>query len=152
MSANKVIIIFVIIFLIFSALVLFQFNKKSNTFQTSQVTIHGTVFRAELAKTNEEQQIGLSKKISLLENEGMLFLFEKPRYQSFWTKGMQFPIDILFIKDNKIVSLVENASPIAENQNTPLYTADVPVDEVLEINGGLAKKYGIKIGDTVDMK
>ena len=45
---------------------------------------------------------GLSERQSLAEDKGMLFLFEKPDHYAFWMKGMEFPLDIIFINGDKI--------------------------------------------------
>jgi uncharacterized protein len=48
-----------------------------------------------VAITDEDQIKGLSIKDQMNENEGMLFVYDKPSRQSFWMKVMRFPIDWL---------------------------------------------------------
>jgi uncharacterized membrane protein (UPF0127 family) len=48
-----------------------------------------------VAITDEDQIKGLSIKDQMNENEGMLFVYDKPSRQSFWMKDMRFPIDWL---------------------------------------------------------
>lgn len=103
-----------------------------------------------LAKTPQQQQIGLSEHKSLPKDQGMLFIFAQADYHPFWMKNMKFPIDILFIKDKKIVTIHENAQPApSTDQNPPLYRPGEPAEKVLEINAGLSKEYEIKVGDEV---
>lgn len=118
-----------------------------------EVTINGRTFQVDIADTPEKREIGLSKKKSLSKNGGMLFLFDQSDYHSFWMKEMQFPIDIIYINNNKIVSVYENVQPPKdENAPLPLYKPTVPSDRVLEINAGLSKEYNIKTGDTAQIK
>jgi uncharacterized protein len=114
------------------------------------VTINDQVFNLEIAKTDVGKQIGLSAKEKLDENAGMLFPFETPSYYSFWMKDMKFPIDIIFIKDSRIVTIHKNAKPPANpNDSPPIYNPTEPADTVLEINAGLSEKYNFKEGDVV---
>ena len=52
---------------------------------------------------------------------------------------------------NKIISIFNNvpAPKDANTQNLPIYVPDAPANQALEINGGLAKTYNFKTGDTV---
>jgi uncharacterized membrane protein (UPF0127 family) len=116
-----------------------------------EVRVKDQTFKVIVADTLEEREKGLSNKNSLPEDQGMLFIFDSPEYYSFWMKEMKFPIDIIFIANNKVVSVYENvAPPDSENTPLPLYKPTVPADKVLEINGGLADEFGIQPGDTVE--
>lgn len=120
---------------------------------TGEVTINGRTFKVEVADTQEEREIGLSKKRSLPRDQGMLFVFDTPDYYSFWMKEMEIPIDMIYIDNNKVVSVYENVqAPKEENSPLPLYKPTVPADRVLEINAGLSKEYNIKPGDTAQIK
>lgn len=156
MSLNRIIVIFGIALLIFAAIVFYQFSTKSpnslDTLPSKKVTIGNQVFTVGVATTSAQQQIGLTGSASLPQNEGMLFVFDTPDYYNFWTKNMKFPIDIIFIKDGKIISINEDAKPVSQNMAPEYYQPENPVDEVLEINSGLIKKYNIKKGDNVSIQ
>ncbi len=128
-------------------------KSSSQAQNTATVTIRNYTFKLYFATSSEEKQIGLSSRQSLPQDYGMLFQFGTPDYYIFWMKNMKFPIDIIFIRDNKIVSIIENAPPLKPNDQKPLtYKPKSPADTVLEINSGLSKKYGFKIGDEVKIK
>lgn len=119
---------------------------------SSTVTIDGHQFKVSLAISSADQQKGLSVFNSLPVDEGMLFLFPNYSYYSFWMKDMKFPIDILWIKDNTLVGIQENAP--AENlpdSQLPNYYPPEAINKVLEINAGLSQKYGFKAGDAVSI-
>jgi uncharacterized protein len=114
------------------------------------ISIRGINFRLLLAKTPEEQQKGLGFRDSLPQDEGMLFLFDHPDYQAFWMKGMRFPLDIIYIRDNKIVTIFQKMpNPPTENAAVEILKPSEPADTVLEINSGLSAKYDFEVGDEV---
>ena len=116
-------------------------------------TINDQSFRLYVAKTPKNKEIGLSKYESLPENYGMLFPFDRTAIHSFWMKGMKFPIDIIFIKDQTIVTIHRNVpNPSVENESLPIYMPTSPVNLTLEINAGLSEKYNFQEGDTVIIK
>ncbi len=118
---------------------------------SSTVEISNQKFNVEIADNDNERQKGLSKRNDLDEKRGMLFIFERKDKYSFWMKDVKFPLDIIFIDDNKIVDIYKNVPAQEGKENTvlPTYTSRTPANYVLEINGGLADKNGFKIGDTI---
>ena|SRR5258708_2106474 len=151
MSLNKIIIGFIVILLLFSAFIVLQIDKNP---PQGKVTIDNQTFSIEVATTSAEQQKGLSGRNSLPQNQGMLFIFNTPDRYAFWMKGMKFPLDIIFIKDNKIVSISHNvpAPKDANESNLPIFTPASPANRALEINAGLASKYDFQKGDAVIIK
>ncbi len=118
--------------------------------KTPQAIINNHIFSLEIVKTDKEREIGLAKYKNIPQNFGMLFFFEKPDFHSFWMKNMKFPIDIIFIRNNKIVTIFKNASPPkSNNEFIPIYRTKELSDSVLEINAGLSDKYNFKTGDFV---
>jgi uncharacterized membrane protein (UPF0127 family) len=127
--------------------------ENNNNSKTPTATINNHTFKLELAKTQQEKAIGLSKKDMLEENTGMLFLFDKPGNLSFWMKNMKFPIDIIFIKNYHIVTIHRNVmAPKNPNDKLPTYSPKEPADTVLEVNAGLSEKYKFKEDDLVELK
>lgn len=121
--------------------------------QKSEIIINNTSFKIELADSPEEQNLGLGNRDSLPEDHGMLFIFDKPGNHSFWMKGMKFPLDMIFILDNKIVGIYENVPILTDNNLNPrIYGSEIESDMVLEINAGLSKKYNFKKGDIVKIQ
>jgi len=122
----------------------FSFFKKPTI-----VTIDNHSFNVVIAKSEKELEIGLSETKSLAQNQGMIFLFNKLDYYSFWMKDMKFPIDIIFINIDHIVTIEDNVPIITGQKNPSIYTPTQTANRVLEIQAGLAKKYNFKIGDNV---
>lgn len=117
---------------------------------SSTANINNQTFKLYLTKEEKEKQIGLSGRNNMPQDYGMLFEFTNADYHAFWMRNMKFPIDIIFIRDNKIITVFHNVPPPkSEDENLVLYQPDEPSNKVLEINAGLAKKYNIKRGDTI---
>ncbi len=106
-------------------------------------------FGVEVAGNTVKRAQGLSGRLYLSGNEGMIFLFGAPGNHGFWMKDMKFPIDILWIRGERIVGWEEEAQPARGLEELVIYYPPEPVDKVLEINAGLIRKYGLKIGDTI---
>ena len=123
-----------------------------NTNQSARfvkLMVNNQTLNVELAQTEKEITQGLSGKSGIAENQGMLFVFDKPGNYQFWMKKMNFNLDAVFIKDNKIVDLVENIPYPKKGEEPQTFGAKEEFDKVLEINSGTIRKMGIKIGDTV---
>lgn len=104
-------------------------------------------FDVEIAATDLSREYGLMCRPKMTDHHGMLFEFATPAEQTFWMKNTYIPLDIIYIdKAGRIVSIARNAKPFDE---TPLPSFG-PATGVLEINGGLADRLGIKPGDQVD--
>ncbi|MBB4399428.1 MULTISPECIES: DUF192 domain-containing protein [Rhizobium/Agrobacterium group] len=103
-------------------------------------------FTAELALNNAQREQGLMFRKSMPPENGMLFDFGEPRDVAMWMRNTLIPLDMLFIgRDGRITHIHENAVPHSE----VIISSRGPVKFVLELNGGTAKRYGIKPGDLV---
>ena len=123
------------------------------TTQQATVTILNQTFTVSIARTEEEKQIGLFEETTLAQTYGMLFVYETPGDYGFWMKNMKIPIDIIFIRQGRIVTIYQNVAPSASTNETQLiYKPEEPADMVLEIQSGLSQKYGFQKGDTLEIK
>ena len=119
-------------------------EKDSIKISTAEGKTHS--FIVELAKTREEQKIGMMYRMQSEPMTGMLFLFDNVKERSFWMKNTFIPLDIIFIqKDGIIAHIHENAEP----HNLKGVKSGKPVAAVLEIAGGEASNLGINVGDRV---
>lgn len=100
-------------------------------------------FNVDLALTPQQQAIGLMFVEKMADEKGMLFLNDRESKLSFWMKNTLIPLDIIFIDARGHILNIQHGKPL---DLTPLPSAG-PALAVLEINGGLAGKLGIKPGD-----
>ena len=105
----------------------------------------------EVADDDAERARGLGNRDRLARDAGMYFVLpnEAP---SFWMKGMRFPLDMIWIKDGRVVDVtadVPHEPPGTPDSRLPTYSPARPADRVLEVNAGWAKRHGVTRGDKV---
>jgi uncharacterized protein len=104
-------------------------------------------FTVEVARTPEQQALGLMFRKSLDPDQGMLFPYEPPQSVSFWMKNTLIPLDMIFIRpDGTIARIAANTVPRSLD---PVPSLE-PVIAVLEIRGGRASQLGLRPGDRVE--
>jgi len=112
------------------------------------VEIHGKRTTVEIAYTPEEQAKGLGERDDLAWGHGMYFPYDRPGFYSFWMKGMRFSIDIVWLRDGRIIDLDPNV-PFERGSNGPTLRPSELTDAVLEVPAGYALAQGWRIGDRV---
>jgi len=111
------------------------------------VKLGGISIAVELALTPESQAQGLSGRDRLGENEGMLFVFDRPDKYSFWMKDMNFPIDIIWIgEDLQIIYIKKNATPESFPE---AFTPNTKAKYILEVISGFSENNNLREGDRV---
>jgi hypothetical protein len=141
----------IILFLILLPSFLFGFGERAYSQgegKTSvQLTIKGKKIRVEVARTEEEKSQGLMFRDKLGPDEGMLFIYEREDFLSFWMKNTPLPLSIAFLDHRgKIVDLQD-----MEPFNLRTHTSARPALYALEMNKGWFKKNGVKVGDIIQM-
>lgn len=127
--------------------VLFFAIKSQN--ELPSVEIGDVVIPVEIAKSSQEKQKGLCCRDSLPENQGMLFVYEKPGNYRFWMKDTRIPLDMYWISsEKKIVYIEQNVQPSSFPKQ---FGPDIEAQYVLETNTGFAIKHAIRVGDTVEI-
>ena len=105
-----------------------------------------------VADTPQERAAGLSGYPGLPEDAGMLFVFPEPRQPSFWMKGMEFALDVIWIADGTVVRIDASVPPAPKDtpdDQLPRYRPNEPVTHVLELAAGSAARYGITVGSRI---
>jgi uncharacterized membrane protein (UPF0127 family) len=109
------------------------------------------IIRAEVADNQGKRMLGLMHRKYLAPEAGMLFIFENEQVRTFWMKNTLIPLDMIFISNElQIKDIIRNADP-CEYSPCITYSSFHPVKYVLEINGGLSEKMGLKPGDSVEL-
>lgn len=106
-------------------------------------------FKVWVAATDAHREQGLMFVDSMPAERGMLFIFPTPARVSFWMKNTLIPLDMIFIRaDGRVDTVAANTTP----HSLDLVTPRGDVQQVLEINGGLARKLGIEAGAFVRLQ
>lgn len=159
-------VVLIILGFFFIGLVLFAGFEGKPT-ESSSPTLLRTPSGAEItllvATTDEERARGLGGRPSLEENEGMLFVFSEPGSYGFWMKGMEFPLDIIWLEErigtdkerkgtNKELVVVHMRENVATSTYPELFTPTEKASHVLELNAGKAQKEAIHTGSELKLE
>ena len=128
------------------ALLLFCAGPLWAACQADAVALRGgwgqTRFSIEVADTPETWSRGLMFREDMPAGAGMLFVYEQPQRASFWMKNTLIPLDMLFVDRSGTVRHIHHMA--VPGDLTPI-DGGQRVFAVLEINGGLARRYGVTV-------
>lgn len=117
--------------------------------QTTQVRLGSGVYALRLADTEDERVLGLSGTEKLTPNGGLLMVYDSSDQHGIWMKDMNYPLDIVWLDENKeVVYVIEDAQP--ENPVETVYQPQKPALYVIELPAGSAATNAIKIGDVAE--
>ena len=118
----------------------------ANSFEWS---LPGQTMTLIVASTSAEQEQGLSDVPYLASTTGILFVFDKPDDYGFWMKGMEFSLDIIWLDQSlKIIHIEHDLSPATYPK---VFLPDSPAKYVIEVNVGLADKFSLDVGQTMQI-
>lgn len=120
------------------------------------LTVGSGRFVIEVVDDSAGRAAGLSGREKLPPGTGMWFVFPGIGQPNFWMRGMQFPIDIVWVDAAlRVVSVTHEAPappPGTTTEDLPLYGPGVPIMYALEINAGRARELKIEIGALVSFE
>lgn len=124
-----------------------------------EIKIKNYIFTAKVVKDPESIALGMMGKTFDMSFNAMLFLLDyklEPRpyskdsfeetndeYHCFWMKNCIIPLDMIFVKNNKITKIHHSCEPCNSN-NCKNYCGNGTM--VLEVKGGTCKKLNIVEG------
>lgn len=111
--------------------------------------VKGTRIAAEIVSTLEDIRQGLSDRPSMARDRGMLFELGYPDTHVFWMNRMHFPLDIIWIDGDIVVEIAENLSPPKFGEIPYTHIPGAVADRVLEVNAGVVRETGLKVGDRI---
>jgi uncharacterized membrane protein (UPF0127 family) len=109
----------------------------------------GSVLRAEVMVSDEDRAMGLMFRPSLPLDRGMLFVFETADFHGIWMKNCRFPIDILWLDEERRVVHVAESVPPCKAEPCPVYQPMRRAAYVVELNAGEARREKAVVGSTV---
>ena len=122
-------------------------SQPALIFATITHTIKDQSFTIEVADTDDKRQLGLMNRPSLPKNHGMLFVFDKPDYYSFWMKNTLIPLDLVYLDESgKVVDI----HPLKPKDETAIEPA-APAKFALELNAGTCKTLSLTLGNTLKL-
>jgi len=129
-----------------------QENPQGQQLEVSaQVAISGELIDLEVARTPEQQALGLMYRPELPDNRGMLFPFPSPRILTFWMKNVPVPLDMVFLLDGEVKAIAASVPPCT-TPSCPVYGPNEPVNQVIELRSGRAAELGLQVGDRLEIQ
>lgn len=141
----KRLIIFFII-LVGLACVYFIFSRQSFVHLTLP---NSAVIKAKVVLTMREREAGLSGLKEMNGFDAMLFVQDTQQKVAFWMHGMLFPLDIIYLDENKIVEQMFFDKQPCVNQCENLFSFSDKIKYVIELKSGDIEKNKLKIGDKI---
>ncbi len=122
----------------------YPFTKEGTLDLMSEDGVPFKTIDIEVADTEQQRNRGLMDRDSLGENQGMIFLMPREEVQTFYMKNTRIPLDLVYISSDSVVVDIQ--------QGVPYRVQTIPSDTVskyvLELNKGMAEKWGIQENQT----
>jgi uncharacterized membrane protein (UPF0127 family) len=125
-------------------------REPTITKKTAIVHLQQQTWRVLVADTPAAITRGLSD-VPKLTADGMLFVLPQPGQPRFWMYHMLFPLDFIWINQNKVVDILTDVPappPGASPANIVIVAPTTTVTHVLEVPAGFVSAHKIKVGDT----
>ncbi len=120
------------------------FPRTTLKIATPNARLH--TFNAWVADTNERRARGLMFVKQLADDEGMLFIYDRPQQVGMWMKNTFIPLDMLFVDaTGKVIRVAENTEP----HSLDTIASQGIALAVIELKGGTAQRLGITKGAQV---
>lgn len=125
-------------------------GSHASAFEESTLSVEtqsgAHTFQIEIARTSQEQALGLMHRRALADDYAMLFPFERAREASFWMRDTYVSLDMVFIAEGGLVHRIERGTEPLSLRSVP---SRGPVIAVLEFVAGTADRIDLQQGDMV---
>lgn len=139
--------------LAFTALLASCGSKSGYEFNTIEVRLPGgQQIQAETAVDQQQLVRGLRYRDKLAPDHGMMQFWRAPGRYPYWMYQVGMPLDIVWIDANRrIVEIVANAPACnGDPKACPHYGGTRDSLYVLQLAGGMAAKYRLELGQTLE--
>jgi hypothetical protein len=106
---------------------------------------------ARIADTPSERYQGLSGTEDLPDGTGMLFVFERGAQRTFVMRGMNYPLDMIFVGADGHITTIHHAPLPSQTPEGGLIGYPGSAKWVVEVPFGYTSNHGISVGDRVSI-
>jgi uncharacterized membrane protein (UPF0127 family) len=123
-------------------------NQGTPSVEFSGSRLDPVRYHLEVADEGHELARGLMHRNSMVEDMGMIFIFDSDGPRSFWMRNTFIPLDMIFVTSEGVVdSFVENAEPRTDAPRP----SDGAARYVIELNAGEVARMGLEPGSSVTL-
>ena len=122
-------------------------------FNTADITLPGgQIIRTEFVYETADALRGMQFRQSMPFDHGMLYAHRTPGKYGYWMYQTLMPLDMIWMDSkHNVVEIVANAPPCkTPASQCPHFGGNQVAQYVLQLAGGMAKKYGVKEGETIN--
>src|SRR5579864_1045083 len=122
-------------------------------FYTSDITLPGgRVIKTEFVYDTASALRGMQFRSSIAPDHGMLYAHRTPGKYGYWMFQTLIPLDMIWMDPkHNVVEIVESAPPCkTPATQCPHYGGSEVAQYVLQLGAGMARKYSLKVGDTIN--
>jgi uncharacterized protein len=140
------------------ALVVVGFKFKTNECSKKdqaicKTEVDGNKLKLKVAYSRSAQAQGLMWVTELKDGTGMIFVYDRPQYLSFWMKNTLIPLSIAFVESDGKISVIYDMYPQPNSPDNELSTYPSPtmVKYAIEVPLGWFAFRNIKRNSYVDL-
>lgn len=115
----------------------------------------GTVtLYVEVADTSELMTCGLMHRLSMPENQAMLFVFAADSISPFWNRNTFIPLTLAWITADGVIASLADMDPVSPEDNPQSNTftfSNTVYRYVIEANRGWFERNNLAVGDRADL-
>ena len=119
--------------------------RADTALRTTQLKIGTHTLRVEVADNDASRAKGLMFREKMARNDGMLFVFDEPAYQSMWMKNTLIPLSVAFVDRDGVILNIRDMQP----QTLDSHMSAGPALYAIETNKGWFAERGIREGAKV---
>lgn len=127
-----------------------EYERGEVTITNNCSQVLGTV-EVRIAETRQQKIVGLSETATLRNGSGMLFPYEESGEHTYVMRGMDFPLDIVFIGADGRINAIESAPAPGPNEDGETIRRTGTGKYVLEVPRGWMERHGIDVGHRVSI-
>jgi len=110
-----------------------------------KIIINENSIDIEYACSIYQQARGLSKRDSILPNQGMLFVFDQPEIRRFTSKDTKIPLSIAFIDERGLIVEIHTMDSMSQK----MIISSRPILYALETPVTWFNQHDVRVGDRV---
>jgi uncharacterized membrane protein (UPF0127 family) len=112
----------------------------------------GRVIDVEVMISDQDRALGVMFRPSMPADHGVLLVFRGSGFHSIWMKNCRFPIDVIWLdEERRVVHVAENVPPCKADP-CPSYEPLRRATYVLEVNAGQAREDEATVGATLSFE